>query len=313
MRLNPIHIRGLRVLAVAAGLMLPSHSILAQGSIFGEVHRSDLSVPPDGGIMFLGFINNVDREIRVQSCIGAGYDGGHWYDDFQNFVGEAPGMAYHYYFFDLERSERFLLNKTIPTNSFQREDVTLATASFPRPPAALRARRIDPITVRLDWVTEAGTTWHVYRRDGNSNGSFFRIDNPAGDRTDRGETSPSYLDRTVDTMKSYAYIVVAETGAGNYSPASDPAFISLTPCCLGLVGDINGTGGDEPSIGDISLLLDHLFISITPPQCLREADVNQSGGLYPTFQDISIIDVTILIDHLFIDFVPLRRCEDAGQ
>ena len=34
-------------------------------------------------------------------------------------------------------------------------------------------------------------------------------------------------------------------------------------CCVGRVGDANGEGGDEPTIGDISVMIDMLFVSQT--------------------------------------------------
>jgi len=73
-------------------------------------------------------------------------------------------------------------------------------------------------------------------------------------------------------------------------------------CCQWRVGDANGIGGDEPTIGDVSTIIDALFISgdrgILP--CLGEADINQSGGVYPSPDQITIGDVSVLIDYLFI-------------
>jgi hypothetical protein len=73
-------------------------------------------------------------------------------------------------------------------------------------------------------------------------------------------------------------------------------------CCEGRVGDANGQGGDEPTIGDISVIIDALFISGSPDpiSCLAEADINQSGGPDPVYDDITIGDISILIDYLFI-------------
>ena len=295
-------------------LALPT-VIAAQGSIFGQIHSSNMSTPPDGAVRFIGFINNSDREIRNQSCIGAGYEGGsgNWYDDFQNYLTEAVGLAYHYYFFDAASAERAILLKTIPANSFQQEDVTLAPAVFPDAPDSLEAYILDDKTVRLAWKAQSGVTWHIYRRDGFSNGSFFRIDNPAGDRSNHGVTTPAYIDRTVDALSCYFYVVVAESDYGNYSPSSEPLFVDVTSCCQGHVGDINGTNGDAPTIGDIALLIDHMFISYTVPNCLAEADVNQSGGLNPTPEDLSLVDIVLIINYLYIDFVPMRLCTDAAR
>ena len=61
-------------------------------------------------------------------------------------------------------------------------------------------------------------------------------------------------------------------------------------------------GGDEPTIGDVSVLIDVLFISsdMSKLGCLAEADINQSGGADPTYDDITIGDIAVLIDYLFI-------------
>ena len=74
-------------------------------------------------------------------------------------------------------------------------------------------------------------------------------------------------------------------------------------CCVLRVGDANGLGGDEPTIGDVSVMIDAKFISGTCTgilECLTEADINQTGGTAPTCDDITIGDISILIDYLFI-------------
>ncbi len=73
-------------------------------------------------------------------------------------------------------------------------------------------------------------------------------------------------------------------------------------CCFDRVGDANGLGGDEPTIGDVSVMIDALFISGNPEIviCLAEGDVNQSGGVAPSSADLTIGDVSVLIDYLFI-------------
>jgi hypothetical protein len=73
-------------------------------------------------------------------------------------------------------------------------------------------------------------------------------------------------------------------------------------CCSGRVGDANSSGMDEPTIGDISIMIDAKFISSNPTliTCFEEADVNQSGGADPTYDDITIGDISYLTDYLFI-------------
>jgi len=74
-------------------------------------------------------------------------------------------------------------------------------------------------------------------------------------------------------------------------------------CCELRVGNADGQGGDQPTIGDISTLIDAKFIAGTCDgviACLVEADINQSGGISPTCHDITISDIAALIDYLFI-------------
>ncbi|MCD6249459.1 MAG: hypothetical protein J7J98_03895 [candidate division Zixibacteria bacterium] len=82
----------------------------------------------------------------------------------------------------------------------------------------------------------------------------------------------------------------------------DLAFSVYGTCCVLRVGDANGMGGDEPTIGDCSVMIDALFISgnMDVIACIPEADVNQSGGISPGPGDITIGDISVLIDYLFI-------------
>lgn len=78
--------------------------------------------------------------------------------------------------------------------------------------------------------------------------------------------------------------------------------ITVGGCCDTRVGDANGLGGDEPTIGDVSVMIDMLFISGDPNviSCVAEADVNKSGGSSPELPDVTIGDISVLIDYLFI-------------
>jgi hypothetical protein len=71
-------------------------------------------------------------------------------------------------------------------------------------------------------------------------------------------------------------------------------------CCRGMVGDANGNGGVEPTIGDVSAIIDMLFITEVDVPCFAEADINQSGGFAPTRLAITIGDISLLIDYMFI-------------
>jgi hypothetical protein len=87
-------------------------------------------------------------------------------------------------------------------------------------------------------------------------------------------------------------------------------------CCEDRVGNANGAGTDEPTIGDVTVMIDALFVGndwgVIP--CIAEADINQSGGADPQggpTGDITIGDVTYLIDYLFVtgpDSMTLPDC-----
>jgi len=102
-------------------------------------------------------------------------------------------------------------------------------------------------------------------------------------------------------------------------------------CCQGKVGDANGDGGEEPTIGDISWIILLLYVHdgcfpLDWPDgyCLPEADVDQSGGCDPVLKDdITISDASILVDYLYVggpydpvfnpEGVQLNACLPCGE
>jgi hypothetical protein len=98
---------------------------------------------------------------------------------------------------------------------------------------------------------------------------------------------------------------------GLIEPTWAGAVCWVVGCCSGKVGDVNGIGGDVPTISDITALVDWLFIDNIRPDCLEEADVNLSGTLSDPpldWSDVTIGDISTLIDHLFINQPPLADC-----
>jgi hypothetical protein len=73
-------------------------------------------------------------------------------------------------------------------------------------------------------------------------------------------------------------------------------------CCVNQVGDANGDGGVEPTIGDISAMIDSKFISGNHLliACFAEGDVNRSAVSVATWDDVTIGDISMVIDYLFI-------------
>jgi len=113
--------------------------------------------------------------------------------------------------------------------------------------------------------------------------------------------------------QAYYFALRAHDEAWNYSLLSNSPLVVADEmnCCQGKVGNVNGLGGDEPTISDVSMIIDHLFISNGILWCPAEADVNQSGGPDPQqgpAGDISISDAATLIDHIFVTNQPLRDC-----
>lgn len=74
------------------------------------------------------------------------------------------------------------------------------------------------------------------------------------------------------------------------------------PCCIGTVGNVDGSVDQGVDIGDLTVLVDHLFISFMPLLCADEGNVDGSAG-------VDIGDLTVLVDHLFISFTPLGNCQ----
>lgn len=112
---------------------------------------------------------------------------------------------------------------------------------------------------------------------------------------------------------AYYFALKTYDHVGNGSVLSNSPLIvaTLISCCQGRVGDVNGVGGDEPTIADISMLIDHLFLTQRSLWCPAEADINLSGGANPkqgAGGDITISDVSMLIEYLFLDGTYLPNC-----
>jgi hypothetical protein len=98
---------------------------------------------------------------------------------------------------------------------------------------------------------------------------------------------------------------------GLIEPAWSGRRCFVISCCEGKVGDVNGLDGDEPTLGDIMLLVGYLFVDGKQPDCLEEADVNQSGTMFEPpldWADVTLADIMYLVAHVFIDGTPLLDC-----
>jgi hypothetical protein len=99
---------------------------------------------------------------------------------------------------------------------------------------------------------------------------------------------------------------------------SEPPTLNPTCTCVGRVGDVNQSGSDEPTIGDVIDLVIFVLGERARPAslpCLEEADINQSGQANPTADDITIADISALLNYLFIagpNAVTLPTCLEGG-
>ncbi|RME31375.1 MAG: hypothetical protein D6800_00840, partial [Candidatus Zixiibacteriota bacterium] len=286
-------------------MLMGAHPAFAQGSIFGTVTNSDATVPANGQISFFGYLDNTDEEIRIETSTGAGYDAGNWFDDFQNYLTEAPGNPYDYIFYNATTGEGFHLAKLIPNNSFQQENIVLAPVTWPLEPTGLTGTGLAPNAVLLEWNGVPGLTYHVYRRAATSTGSFFRLDDPLGLLTSPGVADSFFVDTTVDGVSSYDYLIIAEDATGNLSPhsavvtvnsavAAAPAITTISPIhgteFGGTVVTVNGSGFDPAgvtvTIGTLTapatVLSPYQLTFTTPPSAPGVVDVtiaNNASGL----------------------------------
>jgi Dockerin type I domain len=261
----------------------------AQGSIFGSVQNSDLSIPANGSVSFFGFINDSDAEIRTDLSIGAGYDNGNWFDDFQNYLSESAGQPYDYFFYNTANSEGAHLAGAIPSNSFQQENIALDVAAWPLQPTGVFITDVTVSAVSLRWNYDTTLTYHIYRRPATSAGSFFRIDNPSGALTDAGVADSVFVDTAVDGTVEYDYFIIGENMSGAFSPRSELSIPAPAGCCV-LPGDVNQDG--RRNIADITYFISFIFSGGPAPGCRDQADVNSDNR-------VNIADVTYLITWVF--------------
>ena len=115
----------------------------------------------------------------------------------------------------------------------------------------------------VTWNGSTGLTYHVYRRAASSSGSFFRIDNPLGNLAAIGVADTFFVDKNVDGISSYTYMVIAQTAGGVYSPHSAsvtassatpfaPTLASVSPTSGvangGTLVNLYGTGFDSAGV-----------------------------------------------------------------
>ncbi|HUU47056.1 MAG TPA: hypothetical protein VM118_15115 [Acidobacteriota bacterium] len=246
---GPVTLAAVVVVLIAATFWCATPAY-AQGTIFGTVKNADATNPAPTELLWVGFLDDTDEEIRIESNAGAGYDGVNWFDDFQNYTTEAAGNPYDFFYMNIVNGQAFHLASTIPSNSFHEEDVVLTPAAPPARPTGLTATAVSPTTVELAWDGQPGLTYHVYRRVTSNNGVFHRLDDPTGSLAHPGVAGSLFADVTSDGASSYTYVIVAEDAQGNYSAHStETAVDAAGPFCA---CDCHG----DPSCDGVTNVLD---------------------------------------------------------
>jgi hypothetical protein len=228
-------------------LIIPWSQVFGQGSITGTVNNSDMSIPADSELTFWGFLDDTDEEIRTELSDGAGCQNGYWWDDFQNYLTEAPGDPYDYLFSNLVNGKFHHLEGLIPNNSYQEENIVLSSASNPSKPTGVKATVTSPSRVVVSWNKVAGITYHVYRCYTSSNGSLFRLDDPSGSLANSGVSDSFFVDTTGDGVSSFTYMVIGENASGKYTPHSDETTINSSMPTTPVVSSISPNAG--PTVG----------------------------------------------------------------
>ncbi len=275
-------------------ILLTALPTFAQGSIYGTVSLSGGGAPAESALRFFGYIDGTDDEVRLAICDGSGYDGINWWDDFQNYGDEAPGLPYRYLFFVSNTGEGAELSAAIPNNSFQQENITLTAADYPESPVVLATAESD--AVRLSWNEVTGCSYHVYRRPNGVATSFFRIDDATGNLGQPGLSSPGYLDSDVSAIDQYEYLVIARRADGTFSPPSD-----AVAAVDGICGDVDASG--LVIISDAVYMINYIFAAGPAPLDPFGGDVDCSG-------DLNITDAVYVINYLFAGGpAPCAGCE----
>jgi hypothetical protein len=275
-------------LLILVAILPAAAAAFGQGTIYGKVTNADMTNPANGELSFYGYLDDTDDEIRIETSIGAGYDSTYWFDDFQNYLSEAPGNPYDFHFFNLSNGEDAVLSGIIPSNSFQREDVQLTVSSWPEPPGGFDGALQTDSTVRLTWDYSPDHYYRLYRRLSSSQGSFFRIDDPSGDLADPGVADSAFINDDVEVNENYDYMVISVFN-GISGQHSEIISVSTTPESY-VCGDVNGDG--VINLLDINFLINFIYKGGPAPVPLERGNVDGLPG-------INLKDITLLINFIY--------------
>lgn len=106
------------------------------------------------------------------------------------------------------------------------------------------------------------------------------------------ETAVDGQTATIEVDGFDAYTPLFSGPIAAYEPVVGMATISVTPCCVGLRGDVN-SDGTNANILDLNFLVNRIFRGGVAPGCPKEADVNSDGA------SGNILDLNFLVNRIF--------------
>ncbi len=115
-----------------------------------------------------------------------------------------------------------------------------------------------------------------------------------------GSASPGQID-TVEVDGYNQYLPWFSGSVAEYQAVPVAGTISLSDCCMGMRGNVDGDPGEAINVADLTYLVDHLFFNGPEPPCLEEGDVTGDGAL-------NVADLTCFVDYLFFDVQCIELC-----
>jgi len=115
-----------------------------------------------------------------------------------------------------------------------------------------------------------------------------------------GSASSGQTD-TVEVDGYNDYLPLFSGSIAEYQAVPIAGTISMSGCCAGMRGNVDGDPSDAINVADLTYLVDHLFFSGPEPPCSEEGDVNGDGSL-------NVADLTCLVDYLFFGAQCIEPC-----
>ena len=137
--------------------------------------------------------------------------------------------------------------------------------------------------------------------DANSDGSvnladlvflnrFLRLGGPAPNPLSNGDFNGDCIIDTVDINALISFVLAGGPGPVDCT-CLEPAVVF--DCCVGIRGDVNNDGAENPNILDLNHLVNYIFRGGSSTDCPIEGDANSDGST------MNILDLNYLVNYIF--------------